>query len=79
MARARGDATSDSDYDIVALVDQPDSQTLHLQQRACLSLLGLGVAVDVLVMNLGFFERRRASVASLPATIEREGMVVYAA
>jgi len=37
------------------------------------------VAVDVLVMNLGFFERRRASVASLPATIEREGMVVYAA
>ncbi|MGH2460304.1 MAG: nucleotidyltransferase domain-containing protein, partial [Chloroflexota bacterium] len=50
-SRARGDASVESDYDIVALVDLPDSQTLRLQQQAYLALLGIGVAVDVLVMS----------------------------
>lgn len=78
-SRARGDATEERDYDILLLVPDQGEQLRPIQQRAYLSLSGLGIAVDVVVMNQELFNRRRAALASLPATVEREGHLLYAA
>jgi hypothetical protein len=37
------------------------------------------VSKDVLVLTREEFERRRLVPSSLPATVEREGLLVYAA
>jgi predicted nucleotidyltransferase len=78
-SRARGDATEESDYDVLLLVNQPTEQCHSLARKAYHSLWGIGMPVDVVVMSKGFFERRRQALSSLPATVEREGRLLYAA
>jgi hypothetical protein len=50
-----------------------------LERQAYSALVGLATPVDVVVMSRERFERRRMVVASLPATVEREGKLLYAA
>jgi predicted nucleotidyltransferase len=78
-SRARGDAKPDSDYDILLLSDHEEDDLPVLRQGAYQSLWGFGMPVDVIVMNEGFFDRRRVVVASLPGTVAREGKLVYSA
>ncbi|HEX5417303.1 MAG TPA: nucleotidyltransferase domain-containing protein [Chloroflexota bacterium] len=78
-SRARGDATEESDYDILLVVPNQPEQLRPIQHRAYLSLSGLGIAVDVVVMNRESFNRRRRAFSSLPATVEQEGRLLYAA
>lgn len=78
-SRARGDATDESDYDVLLLVDEPESEHYELACRGYAALLGFGIPVDILVMDRAQFERRRRAVSSLPATVEREGKLLYAA
>jgi uncharacterized protein len=78
-SRARGDATKDSDYDVLLLFSQGEDSLRGLQREAYHALWGLGMPVDIVVMTCAFFERRRRALASLPATVEREGKLVYAA
>ncbi len=76
---ARGEPGPDSDYDLAVVV--PDSAP-HERRRSRLAyqaLRGTGVAADVLVWSSRYFESRRHLVASLPATVEREGRLLYAA
>jgi predicted nucleotidyltransferase len=78
-SRARGDATKDSDYDVLVLFSQGKEDHLRdLQRVAYHALWGFGMPVDVVVMTREFYERRRRARASLPATVEREGRLVYA-
>jgi uncharacterized protein len=76
---ARGDADEDSDYDLMVLV--PDDATPERcgSRLAYQALRGTGIAADVLVSTRGSFERRAHVVASLPATILREGKLLHAA
>ena len=76
---ARGDADQDSDYDLMVVV--PDDASLERcgSRLAYQALRGTGIAADVLVWTRGRFERRAHVVASLPATILREGRLVHAA
>jgi predicted nucleotidyltransferase len=76
---ARGDAGSDSDYDIVVIV--PDNSSLDRQdeQLAYEALVGTGTAVDVLVYRASEFYERLPLRASLPAAVVREGKLLYAA
>ena len=76
---ARGDAGPDSDYDIMILVS--DARTLTLKEIAAAhnELWGVPAAGDVLVWKIGDFKKQLHLNASLPATIVREGKLVYAA
>ena len=76
---ARGDAGPDSDYDLMVIVSDdasPDHLATGLAHRA---LRGTGIAADVIVWTRGRFDRRAHVVASLPATVLREGRLVHAA
>lgn len=78
-SRARGEATAGSDYDVVVVVREVAKEPYLLERRAYRALWGLGTPVDVVVMTRHHFEKRRKLAASLPATVEREGKLLYAA
>jgi predicted nucleotidyltransferase len=76
---ARGDAGPDSDYDLLVVVADdapPERRDDDLAYRA---LRGTGIAADVVVWMHSRFERRKHVVASLPATVLREGRLLHAA
>ena len=76
---ARGDAGPDSDYDLMVIVPDnalPERRDSRLAYQA---LRGTGIAADVVVWTRRRFERRTRVVASLPATVMREGQLVHAA
>jgi len=78
-SRARGDAGAESDYDLLLVMPEAQGPLRGLETLAYQSLRGTGAAADVLIQTHGYFESRRHLKASLPATVEREGRVIYAA
>jgi len=78
-SKARGDAGSDSDYDLLVVVadDAPaERRTSHLAYTV---LWGTGAAADVLVWPRTRFESRLHLKASLPAAVQREGRLLHVA
>lgn len=76
-SEARGDAGPDSDLDfcVVLADDAPPGLYRPGIHRA---LWGVGTAADVVRFPLGDFDARAAHVASsLPATVVREGKLLY--
>lgn len=76
---ARGTAGPDSDYDLLLVVDDhapPERQASRLAYQV---LWGTGLAADVLVWPESRFDQRSRVVCSLPATVLREGKLLYAA
>jgi predicted nucleotidyltransferase len=78
-SRARAAAGTDSDYDIMVVVAQSDEPAYRRAQRAHSLLWDLGTAADILVWTREAFDSRTHLRASLPATIAREGQLLYAA
>lgn len=78
-SHARGEAGPDSDYDLMVVVPRATEPGYRLAQQAHSLLWGLGVAADILVWTREQFDSRRHVVASLPATILRQGQLLYAA
>jgi predicted nucleotidyltransferase len=78
-SQARGDVVPDSDYDVLVVVPASTLPRYRRDQIAFAALTGMGVAKDVLVLTHEEFEQQRTVVCSLPATVEREGMLLYAA
>jgi uncharacterized protein len=78
-SRARGDAGPDSDYDLLLVVPDhapPERKRSRLAYRV---LWGTGTAADVVVWTKAAFDSRVHLVASLPATVMREGKLLHAA
>jgi len=75
---ARGDAGPDSDYDLLVIVPDDASPERRDSALAYRALRGTGVAADVLVSTRSRFERRQHVVASLPATVLRDGKLLHA-
>jgi predicted nucleotidyltransferase len=77
-SEARGDAGPDSDLDFLVVV--PDDVSPE-KLRACgvySFVSGTGYAKDIIALRKTDFEARAAHVvASLPATVVREGRVLY--
>ena len=76
---ARGDSGPDSDYDLMVVVPDNTPKPLRDSGRAYKAIWRLGVATNVLVWTHSAFEDRLPLRASLPATIVREGKLLYAA
>lgn len=78
-SHARGEAGPDSDYDLLVVLPTSPLPRYRRDQEAFSALIGVGAAKDVLVLTHDEFERQRNVVCSLPATVEREGVLLYAA
>jgi len=78
-SQARGDTGIDSDYDVLVVVPHSTLPRYRRDQVAFDALTGIGVPKDVLVLTHDEFERQRTIVCSLPATVEREGVLLYSA
>ena len=61
------------------VVRASDEPPYRRAQRAYAAVGAHSVALDIQVMTRGEFEERLAAVTSLPATIFREGRVLYGA
>ena len=78
-SRARGDAHPDSDYDLLLVVRERLGPGREMEQRANAALRGLDVPIDVVILTTEYFDWMLPATASLAATVEREGRVLYAA
>ena len=78
-SQARGEATPDSDIDLLIVVAQANEPAHRLAQAAYRIATPHSLALELLVMPLDEFERRSRALASLPATVLQEGRVLYAA
>ena len=76
---ARGEAGPDCDYDLMLIVSDDAPPERRRSRLAYEALRGTGIAADVLVSTLSRFEQRAREVASLPATVLREGKLLHAA
>ena len=78
-SQARGDAGQDSDFDLLVVVPDNADRQHRKSELAYRVLRSLGRAFDVTVWRHSSFQEQSRSVTSLPATILREGILVYAA
>jgi predicted nucleotidyltransferase len=76
---ARGEASPDSDYDLMLIVRDDAPPEVRKSRLAYDVLWGTGRAADVLVCTRGQFGSRLHIQASLPATVMREGKLLHAA
>ncbi len=76
---ARDDAGPDSDYDLMVVVPDDAEPQRQRGRLAYEALRGTGTAADVIVWSKSAFDRRSHVLASLPATVLREGTLLYAA
>jgi predicted nucleotidyltransferase len=78
-SRARGEAGPDSDYDLMLVVSASQVPRYRRDQQAFRALCGLGVPKEVIVLTRAEFEAGQKVICSLPATVLREGRLLYAA
>ena len=78
-SKARGDASLNSDYDLMVVVPEDSPPERRRSRLAYEVLWGTGTAADVLVWTRQRFEERSHVRSSLPATVLREGWVLYGA
>jgi predicted nucleotidyltransferase len=75
---ARGDSGADSDLDFCVVLPDDAPESLYRDRRIHGRFRGLQAAVDVVRLPRSDFDARAAHVVgSLPATIVREGKLLY--
>jgi predicted nucleotidyltransferase len=76
-SRARGDASADSDYDLLVIV----SDDAPVEQRSLSATAGIprdpGVSLDIVPCRRSVFERRRNDIGTLSYLATHEGHMVY--
>jgi predicted nucleotidyltransferase len=77
-SKARGDDGPDSDYDLLVVIPDDAPEQFRSGGVGHAAIGAVGVSKDILVCTIGFFERRSRVKASLPATVLREGKLLYA-
>ena len=78
-SQARGNPGPDSDFDLLVVVPSSAPPERRRSRLAYTALRGTGTAADVLVCTREYFEERLHIKPSLPATVLREGRLLYAA
>ena len=78
-SRVQARARSDSDVDLLMVVSDSELPQ-HRRSQAAYRAVGLhSLPMDILVLTALEFEERRDVGGSLPATVLREGRLIYAA
>lgn len=77
-SQARGDARGDSDVDVFVVVPETAEPSYRLAQRAYAAADRYSFGLDIVVMPRDEFESRSRARSSLPATVVREGRLLYA-
>lgn len=75
-SQARDDATADSDFDLLVVMD-PCADARALAAKIRWALRGLPAAFDVIVQPAAHWQRWRTVPAALQHTIAAEGRVLY--
>ncbi|MBI5472584.1 MAG: nucleotidyltransferase domain-containing protein [Ignavibacteriae bacterium] len=75
---ARGDTSGNSDFDLMIIVPDDVNPERKRSRLGYMALRGTGTAADILVWTKKYFDDRVHLKASLPATILREGELLYA-
>jgi hypothetical protein len=75
---ARGEQGPDSDYDLLVVVRSSDLPRYKRDQQAFRLLCGVGAPKDVIVLTRPEFDQKISVICSLPATVVREGRMIYA-
>lgn len=76
-SRARGEASEDSDYDLLVVVSESAAASSDEVSKAYDALWGMSVATDIVLQTKEQFDSRLHRRASLPGTILREGKLLY--
>jgi predicted nucleotidyltransferase len=76
-SRARGDATSLSDFDLMMITASADDGDGIDLAKAYAPLQGLGIACEVIPCSRATFERERRERTGICRTVAREGRLVY--
>lgn len=77
-SQARGDAGHDSDFDLLVVVPDDADRQHRKAELAYRVLRSLGRAFDIAVWRHSTFQEQSRSATSLPSTVLREGILVYA-
>lgn len=75
-SRARGDAGPESDVDLLVVMPVEGSRRAKAAEIR-LTLCGLGVPIDVIVVEPGDVERARATLGGVTRAALREGKVLH--
>jgi predicted nucleotidyltransferase len=78
-SRARGDAGSDSDYDLLVVAPDDAPAARRDGKLAYEALWGVAASVDAVVCRSSWFHARTHLKASLPGTVLREGRLLHGA
>lgn len=74
---ARGEATADSDYDLMVVVPDDSAPALKHHQLGYRALREIGVPRDIFVSTSSDFNKQLHLKASFPSTVVREGILLY--
>ena len=74
---ARGDATSDSDLDLLVIVEQSNQPRFRRSQKARALITEKSISKDILVLTKKEWEDGLKVVCSLPSTVNKEGKLLY--
>lgn len=74
---ARGDARPDSDYDFLIVVADDAPRDILSGRRPHSAVSDLGLFTDIVVYTRTYFAGRLHLAASIPATVLREGRLLY--
>lgn len=78
-SQARGDATADSDVDLLMVVTDDPEPRYRRAQAAYRAVGRHRIPFDIIVMTRHEFNDRRANPATLPGIVLREGRALYTA
>jgi predicted nucleotidyltransferase len=78
-SQALGTPGPNSDIDILVVVDHIEEPMYRLDRQRYGVLEPFRLPIELLFITQSDFERRLPAVASLPATVAREGRLLYAA
>ena len=76
-SQARGDASANSDYDLLVILQSSSLPRHERETTAYDALWGLQTPADVVVLTTAEFEEDQQVSTSLSATALREGALVY--
>jgi predicted nucleotidyltransferase len=76
-SRARGEAGADSDYDLVAVLDDDAGDEMLSSRRSFEARRGIHLPIDILACREGTLNERARAIGSLAHTVLNEGIVVY--